>query len=155
MEYVRRRRMAFAASELSRDRRIIDIALDYGFDTHNGFSKAFRREYGICFPHDVETGKFTYAIGVKVDNYDNASEDMFKGEVPEATYAVFTTPPADYAENGFVKAIEGTWKYIFERWFPNSGYEFASEKVDFEFYDERCHGDKGVVMDIYIPIIKK
>ena len=49
MEYIRRRRLAYAAAELARDKRIIDIALDYGFETHNGFAKAFRRVYG-CSP---------------------------------------------------------------------------------------------------------
>ena len=46
MEYVRDRRLFYAASELSSDRRIIDIAVDYGFETHSGFSKAFRRYFG-------------------------------------------------------------------------------------------------------------
>ena len=49
MEYVRTRRLAFAAAELSTDRRILDIALDHGFETHSGFSKAFRRRFG-CTP---------------------------------------------------------------------------------------------------------
>lgn len=49
MEYVRSRRLAYAAAELSSGRRIIDIALDYGFETHSGFSRAFRRYYG-CAP---------------------------------------------------------------------------------------------------------
>lgn len=47
MEYVRMRRLSFAVSELSSGRRIIDIALDYGFETHSGFSKAFKRHYGV------------------------------------------------------------------------------------------------------------
>src|SRR4051794_34736340 len=51
MEYVRRRRLAHAAAELAHGRRIIDIALDYGFDTHNGFAKAFRKIYG-CPPEN-------------------------------------------------------------------------------------------------------
>ena len=46
MEYVRRRRLAHAASELWAGKRIIDVALDYGFETHNGFAKAFRKVYG-------------------------------------------------------------------------------------------------------------
>jgi AraC family transcriptional regulator len=49
MEYVRNRRLAFAAAELNSDRRIIDIAIDYGFETHSGFTKAFRRYFG-CSP---------------------------------------------------------------------------------------------------------
>ncbi len=49
MEYVRGRRLAFAAAELSSDKKILDIALRYGFETHSGFSKAFRRHFG-CPP---------------------------------------------------------------------------------------------------------
>ncbi|MBQ0100648.1 MAG: AraC family transcriptional regulator [Lachnospiraceae bacterium] len=46
MEYVRRRRLAHAETELWEGRRITDIAADYGFDTHSGFSKAFKKIYG-------------------------------------------------------------------------------------------------------------
>ena len=49
MEYVRNRKLAFAASELNSARRILDIAVEYGFETHSGFSKAFRRYFG-CPP---------------------------------------------------------------------------------------------------------
>jgi AraC family transcriptional regulator len=49
MEYVRNRRLAYAASELNSGRKIISIAVDYGFETHSGFSKAFRRYFG-CPP---------------------------------------------------------------------------------------------------------
>ncbi|MCL2478002.1 MAG: AraC family transcriptional regulator [Treponema sp.] len=49
MEYVRNRKLAFAASELNCGRRIIDISADYGFETHSGFAKAFRRYFG-CSP---------------------------------------------------------------------------------------------------------
>ena len=47
MEYVRLRRLAFAASELSSGRKLIDIAMEFGFETHSGFSKAFKRHYGV------------------------------------------------------------------------------------------------------------
>jgi len=46
MEYVRIRRLNFAACELNTGKRIIDIAFEYGFETHSGFSKAFKRYYG-------------------------------------------------------------------------------------------------------------
>jgi AraC family transcriptional regulator len=49
MEYVRNRRLTYAACELGSGRRIVDIAVDYGFETHSGFSKAFRRYFG-CPP---------------------------------------------------------------------------------------------------------
>lgn len=248
MEYVRRRRLAHAAAELAGGKRVIDIAMEYGFETHAGFGKAFRKvyscspeqyrkhssgqipakvnltlykqlhvtggiilepkivakpafsivgyalettlesnrkdreipafwshfdifgleaklyelvkpkehgEYFVCFPLDMETGSFTYVAAVKGDELPAGEEGLFKGRVPEATYAVFTTPPADYADQGFVQTVAGTWTYIFEDWFPRSGYEYAPDKVEFEFYDERCHGETGAVMEIYIPVVKQ
>lgn len=49
MGYVRSRRLAFAAYKLGQNQRILDIALEYGYETHSGFSKAFHRHYG-CTP---------------------------------------------------------------------------------------------------------
>jgi AraC-like DNA-binding protein/Ser/Thr protein kinase RdoA (MazF antagonist) len=49
MQYVLRRRLANAIYEVSCGGKIIDVALSYGFDTHAGFFKAFRREHD-CSP---------------------------------------------------------------------------------------------------------
>jgi len=49
MEYVRIRRLAFAASELKSGKYIFDIAVEYGYETHTGFIKAFKRRFG-CTP---------------------------------------------------------------------------------------------------------
>jgi len=47
-EYIRRIRLARAALSLSDGKyRILDIALDYVFDTHEGFTRAFSKEFGI------------------------------------------------------------------------------------------------------------
>ena len=46
--YIRRRRLTKAAFELvETDKKILDIALDYRFETPESFSRAFRRMYGI------------------------------------------------------------------------------------------------------------
>lgn len=47
MEYVRRRRLAHAAFDVCEGKRILDIAMDYGFESHSGFTKAFRKVYGF------------------------------------------------------------------------------------------------------------
>lgn len=49
MRYILRRRLLAAASEMKRGKKQIDAALLYGFDTHAGFYRAFRREFG-CTP---------------------------------------------------------------------------------------------------------
>ena len=60
MDYVRRRRLASTLGPL-RDsrRRILDIALDAGFDSHEVFCRAFRREYR-CSPGQVRRGANTF-----------------------------------------------------------------------------------------------
>lgn len=241
MDYIRRRRLAYAAAELARGKRIIDIALDYGFETHNGFAKAFRKTYGcspetyrlrvsghlpkkvdllllqdyhltggiivepkivtkpaakiagyelkttcrdgrnnreipafwqdlmpdklnhlhsslraihhnelgICFPPDSATGDFSYLVALEVEDYDSVPSDMYRGELPEATYAVFTVPPVENPGPAFTEAIQGTWQYIFTNWLPDSGYEMAEGKLDYELYYS------GTQAEIWIPIVKK
>lgn len=47
-EYIRGRRLSLAGREvLSTDRRIIDIAMDYGYDSPDSFTKAFTRFHGV------------------------------------------------------------------------------------------------------------
>lgn len=243
MEYIRGRRLSLVATELFKDRKIIDIALEYGFETHSGFTKAFRKafgysptqymiqmagyadakttfeiggyitnpvivkrpafkvagygiktnitrvtytkdiasfwsnyngenleskmykilnpskhgEVGLCVPLSEE-GNALYLLGVIVDDFSKVEENMLTVEVPEAQYAVFTTTPVDTTNNKeqkeFAKIIVSTWKYVFEDWFKDSGYVYDKSKLDFEFYDERCHHRKDTVMDIYIPVEK-
>ena len=134
------------------------------FDTNGWENKLYKQlnppkhgEVGMIVPSgNRELVK--YILGVIVDDFSKTTKDMTLIEVPEAIYAVFTTPPVDYsednenAEEDFVKSIKGTWKYIFNEWFTNSGYEYNDSKMDFEFYDERCHFRKDTVMEIYVPV---
>lgn len=48
-EYINRRRLDSALAEISADRKAIDAAMEYGFDSYAGFYKAFLRMYG-CSP---------------------------------------------------------------------------------------------------------
>lgn len=47
VDYIRRRKLAHAIFDIMRGNRILDVALDYGFDSHSGFSKAFKKQYGM------------------------------------------------------------------------------------------------------------
>ncbi len=47
-EYIRARRLTLAAQELlAGDRKVIDLALKYGYDTPESFTKAFSRFHGV------------------------------------------------------------------------------------------------------------
>jgi AraC family transcriptional regulator len=246
MEYVRLRRLVFAASELKSGKYIIDIAVEYGYETHTGFLKAFKRyfgstpekyrlhasfdvpklpilkkskqyvnggivmepkmirksavklagfavkiiasnkestkvftelwkeyahngskeklhgepfiknhvEYGACFPENPENGEFEYVVGIEVkDEICVIPKNYYVCAIPEALYAVFTPPPFD--DEKLSSSISGTYNYIFSEWFPNSGYEFMENGVDFVLCDEHCQTDTGKFTEIYIPVVKR
>lgn len=48
-EYIRTLRLSRAAIELkSKEVRIIDVALDFVFGSHEGFTRAFSKQFGVC-----------------------------------------------------------------------------------------------------------
>lgn len=47
--FITKRRLRAAAFEIQNDTKVMETALLYGFNTHAGFYKAFKREYG-CSP---------------------------------------------------------------------------------------------------------
>lgn len=56
-EYIKRRRLTLAGSEIvSTDRKIIDIALEYGYDSPDSFTKAFLRFHGAA-PTAIRKGE--------------------------------------------------------------------------------------------------
>ncbi|WP_193750880.1 AraC family transcriptional regulator [Bacillus coahuilensis] len=57
-EYVRKRRLTLAAQELmSPNVKVIDVALRYGYETPESFSKAFRKAHGVSPSQVKKTGK--------------------------------------------------------------------------------------------------
>lgn len=55
-EYIRNRKLYMAALELKKaNRKVIDVAFDYGYDTPDSFTKAFTRFHGIS-PVQVKQG---------------------------------------------------------------------------------------------------
>lgn len=48
-DYLRLRKLAFALKEVrDSERSILDIAFDYGFSSHEAFTRAFKSVYGIA-----------------------------------------------------------------------------------------------------------
>ncbi len=56
MEYVRNRKLALSAEDLStRNVKVVDVALKYGYESQSGFEKAFYRFHGVT-PGRVKKG---------------------------------------------------------------------------------------------------
>lgn len=47
MEYAKDRRLLKATEDIMLGKRILDVAVEYGYQTHSGFTKAFRKKYGF------------------------------------------------------------------------------------------------------------
>ena len=116
---------------------------------------------GLCVPG--RGGNLTYLFGVMPETLDALAPDMRAVRVPTAQYAVFTTKPVDLPPGGvpagapdpLAEAVRALWGYIFEQWLPAGEWEYDPAGLDFEFYDERCHGSSGLVMDIYVPVKRR
>ncbi len=47
-DYLRLRRLAFALRDVrDTDRRLLDIAVQYGFSSNEAFARAFKKAYGV------------------------------------------------------------------------------------------------------------
>ncbi|MCC0686377.1 AraC family transcriptional regulator [Clostridioides sp. ZZV14-6345] len=58
-EYIRRRRMSLAAVELQNDdKKIIDVALKYGYSSPTAFNRAFKSIHGVA-PSIIKKGEIT------------------------------------------------------------------------------------------------
>lgn len=73
-EYVRRRRMSLAAMELAGGRRVVDVALECGYESPTAFARAFRAAQDAS-PSEVQRGeakavqhpRLTFTVQVKGD----------------------------------------------------------------------------------------
>lgn len=241
MEYIRRRRLGYAVAEICEGKRILEVAMDWGFESHGGFAKAFRKVYGfspdeyrrraaphrpgppnplsqltpsqadifpqvrvewregfyvagmvlqttpelssiaqipalwkrirvreqenklyalarprehgeyyISFP--VGTGLFRLITGVKIDNPEEMDNRLYVDWVMPGLYGVFSPPPVFGDADRFAEAVQQTWRYIFDQWLPKSDYCLDERLLDYECYDERCHGAGPYSMDICVPL---
>ncbi|MCH4890352.1 AraC family transcriptional regulator [Acidaminobacter sp. JC074] len=111
------------------------------------------KSYGICEPveENVENlnldiqNDFKYLAGIEVDSVEDLPSGMEVWEVTHSKYAVFT-------HIGSVEGLGDTYKGIYSKWLPESGYEAVYE-YDFELYDKDFDPNKASSkMYIYVPV---
>ncbi len=82
-EYLRRRRLAFALIEVRDSTRdLLEIALDYGFSSHEAFTRAFKEAYGIN-PSEYRKKPIPFVLRTKITPFDRYFLGM---DVPEGKY---------------------------------------------------------------------
>jgi AraC family transcriptional regulator len=89
VEYARRRRLTLAARELtSTNIKIIDLALKYGYDSPDSFTRAFRSVHGI-------TSKAARAPGVKLTAFPRISFNIVLKGGNDMDYTIIEKPAFD------------------------------------------------------------
>ena len=69
-EYLRHRRLAFALKEVrDNEKSFLDIAFDYGFSSHEAFTRAFKRTYGVT-PSAYRKNPRPVVLRTKINPFD-------------------------------------------------------------------------------------
>lgn len=88
--YIRKLRLTAAAKTLrDNDIRVIDTALDFSFDSHEGFTRAFSKEFGIS-PNAYKNNPIPLKYFVAYDVIAKKSFNKNKEKVEMKTVTVFT-----------------------------------------------------------------
>ncbi|MCP3874200.1 MAG: AraC family transcriptional regulator, partial [Desulfobacteraceae bacterium] len=76
-EYIRKRRLSVAAHELICSRQnVLDIALKYQYQTHETFTRAFKKAYGLN-PHKFRKIKREHVLFEKIDIHSPQYKNLY------------------------------------------------------------------------------
>lgn len=120
-EYLRRRRMTMAASDLTEgNMKIIDVAAKYGYESPTAFNRAFQSIHGVAPMAAKKQGvrltaypRITFAISIKGDAAMN-----YTIEKKEAIRVVGINGGTVNQEDNFIKIPEIWGKVAREGWIP-------------------------------------
>lgn len=115
-EYIRNRRLTLAAFELMGGKSsILDIALKYGYDSAEGFSRAFKEFHGVN-PKDIKRGKTNFNLFNKITleiKVNGGSKMKFEiVELKDRTFVGFET----LAHGNMNKDIDTRWDNDDDAW---------------------------------------
>ena len=69
-DYLRQRKLAFALREVrDSDKSLLDIAFDYGFSSHEAFTRAFKGTYGVT-PNEYRKKPNPVVLRTKINPFD-------------------------------------------------------------------------------------
>jgi AraC family transcriptional regulator len=101
---------------------------------------------GVCVAQP-DKEKIQYWVAVESGSAE-VPEGFAAGEVPAATWAVFTSV------GPVVKSIQEVWCSIYQEWFPGTGYEHAAGP-ELEMYPPGDTNAEDYRCEVWIPIVKK
>lgn len=105
MDYLQDRRLLLASKEIFNGRKIVDVSIDYCYETHSGFSKSFKKKFGF-----TPTEHLFYAINLLKCLINENGDDL---KMPDNAH-VFVMPSIDFtSQEELYKQLEENLKFSF------------------------------------------
>ena len=105
---------------------------------------------GVCGKISADSKTFRYGIGDFMKNGKEVPEGFEVWQIPQGTWAVFTSKVG-------VEHVQAMWKRIYSEWLPQAKYELLPS-YDFEYYrnigDVSADGTCEMVCEIWLPVKK-
>ncbi|MDJ0498668.1 MAG: helix-turn-helix transcriptional regulator, partial [Acidimicrobiia bacterium] len=118
-EYVRRRRLAEAAGALrNATASILTIAIDYGYESHEAFGRAFKDEFGVP-PREFRNSNVPAMRVRAIDLVGEVQMGVLTKSLPEMKVAVF---------DGFAPDPEGKAIQKMNAWLQSHGEAIGSHR---------------------------
>ena len=149
-EYIRNRKLYLAALDLKKGAKVIDVALDYGYETPESFTKAFKRFHGF---NPSQVGK------CKIKRFDPLfiNIEIKGGEIRDMEYKITDMFPIKLI--GFVKEFDMEtsykeiplfWDEICEKYCYPHIYKGLPAENDYEqAIVDNCIGEYGVCIECH------
>lgn len=134
-DYIRKRKLERSLLDIMDGKKLIDIAMDYGFETHSGYTKAFKKEYGFT-PKQYTKKMFLYHVNQTIDMMDNY---VMSPKIVELTpftvtgYGIKT----DISSERYASDLIAFWK------------EYDDNRLEEELYaflEPMKHGEIGIAL---------
>lgn len=146
-EYIRNRRLYLAALDINSGKKVIDAALDYGYESPDSFTKAFARFHG-CSPKEVKAEAsrikvfLPFELNISIDGGSNLKPEV--SMLPSFKLVGFSY---EYDYSKAQKMIPGFWDDFNSQKRSREVHEFiARNKIGtFGICNDSDYG-KGVYM---------
>lgn len=144
MDYVRKRKLAYAMYEICQGKRILDVALDYNYSSERSFSRAFQQEYG------KSPSKFRglqYSIPEK-PTLNKLNINLYGGKQMDSIYSdvrfenlntMFVASASVVSSNPEDEVIA-----FMTKWIEENGIDVTARKFGFDIPVSKEARDKGL-----------
>ena len=146
-EYIRYRRLSLAGEELlSTKAKVIDVALKYGYDSPDSFSRAFTKFHGAT-PSVIKSGE------KRLNNLSPLKIKTKSGEKNNMDYRI--VEKSAFTVVGFGKRFNGDTAYTEIPKFWDEHYEYGRDKMIEGMFGVCLDGDGTsfdyIIADMYLP----